>query len=95
MAESEEVPIPQPAGLPIIGNVGSLDKEYPLGSMVQLAEQFGHIYRMSFPGRSVVFVSTQALIHETCDEKRFRKSINATLNVRLGVPTARSRADTS
>ncbi|KAH7367976.1 bifunctional P-450:NADPH-P450 reductase [Plectosphaerella cucumerina] len=86
MADSEEVPIPQPAGLPIIGNVGSLDKEYPLGSMVQLAEQFGHIYRMSFPGRSVVFVSTQALIHETCDEKRFRKSINATLNnIRNGV----------
>lgn len=37
----EELPIPQPSGLPIIGNVTNLDKEYPLGSMVQLADQFG------------------------------------------------------
>lgn len=41
----------------------------------------GEIYRMRFPGRSVVFVSTQSLINETCDEKRFRKSVNSTLNV--------------
>lgn len=79
---SEEVPIPEPEGLPILGNINNVDKEFPLGSMVSLADQFGEIYRMRFPGRTVVFVSTQALINETCDEKRFRKSINTTLSVR-------------
>lgn len=41
-------------------------------------------------------MSTQALVNETCDEKRFRKSINKTLEVRLRPhPTAEPAADTS
>ncbi|KAM0326101.1 hypothetical protein ACHAQA_006694 [Verticillium albo-atrum] len=82
----EEVPIPEPAGLPILGNIRNIDKEFPLGSMVSLSDQFGEIYRMRFPGRTIVFVSTHKLVNETCDEKRFRKCINDVLsNVRNGV----------
>jgi cytochrome P450/NADPH-cytochrome P450 reductase len=34
-------PIPSPPGLPFLGNVGDIDSNYPLGSMVNLAEKYG------------------------------------------------------
>ncbi|KAL4974704.1 cytochrome P450 [Aspergillus desertorum] len=78
--------IPEPKGLPLLGNIGTIDQEFPLGSMVALAEEHGEIYRLRFPGRTVVVVSTHALVNETCDEKRFRKSVNSALShVREGV----------
>ncbi|KAL4951002.1 cytochrome P450 [Aspergillus filifer] len=83
MAESD---IPEPKGLPLLGNIGAIDQEFPLGSMVGLADELGEIYRLRFPGRSVVIVSTHALVDETCDEKHFKKSVNsALLHVREGV----------
>ncbi|RYC93528.1 Bifunctional cytochrome P450/NADPH--P450 reductase [Fusarium oxysporum f. sp. narcissi] len=80
------VEIPSPSGLPLLGNITSIDPEFPLGSMVSLAEQHGEIYRLKFPGRSVVIVSTQALVNETCNEKRFKKCVNSALTeIRDGV----------
>lgn len=80
------VPIPEPAGLPILGNLGAIDSEFPLGSILSMADKHGEIYRMRFPGRTLVIVSTRALVNEVCDEKRFRKAINPTLReVRNGV----------
>ncbi|PNH46283.1 hypothetical protein VD0003_g9045 [Verticillium dahliae] len=71
---AEETPIPEPQGLPLIGNVKEMDPDFPLGSMTSMADQF------------VVLVSTQKLVNETCDEKRFKKSVNSSLNqVRNGV----------
>ncbi|KAK1624421.1 cytochrome P450 [Colletotrichum phormii] len=83
---SETVPIPEPSGLPFLGNINEIDPEFPLGSMISLADQYGEIYRLRFPGRSVVLVSTRELVNETCDEKRFKKSVNQALSqVRAGV----------
>ncbi|KAI3530549.1 cytochrome P450 [Colletotrichum filicis] len=83
---SETVPIPEPGGLPFLGNLNEIDSEFPLGSMMSLADQYGEVYRLRFPGRSIVLVSTQQLVNETCDEKRFKKSVNSALNqVRAGV----------
>ncbi|KAJ4132349.1 hypothetical protein NW754_015164 [Fusarium falciforme] len=83
---AETVEIPTPAGLPLLGNIKSIDPEFPLGSMVSLAEQHGEIYRLKFPGRTVVIVSTQALVNETCNEKRFKKCVNSALTeIREGV----------
>ncbi|PLN85682.1 putative cytochrome P450 [Aspergillus taichungensis] len=69
------VEIPEPSGLPFLGNIGSIDQDFPLGSFVSLADELGEIYRLRFPGSSVVVVSTHALVDETCDETRFRKSL--------------------
>ncbi|KAF7551931.1 hypothetical protein G7Z17_g4675 [Cylindrodendrum hubeiense] len=74
------VDIPEPKGLPFLGNIAALDSEFPLGSMKSLADQFGEIYRLRFPDRTVVIVSNHALVNETCNEKRFKKS-----QVRAGV----------
>ncbi|GKT78545.1 bifunctional P-450:NADPH-P450 reductase [Colletotrichum tofieldiae] len=83
---SETVPIPEPPGLPFLGNINEIDQEFPLGSMISLADQYGEIYRLRFPGRSIVMVSTRALVNETCDEKRFKKSVNQALSeIRNGV----------
>ncbi|RMJ16074.1 hypothetical protein CDV36_004236 [Fusarium kuroshium] len=83
---AETVEIPTPSGLPLLGNIKSIDPEFPLGSMVSLAEQHGEIYRLKFPGRTVVILSTQALVNETCNEKRFKKCVNSALTeIREGV----------
>ncbi|KAK3398875.1 putative bifunctional P-450:NADPH-P450 reductase [Sordaria brevicollis] len=82
----ETVPIPGPAGLPLVGNTFDIDTEFPLGSMLNFANQYGEIFRLNFPGRNVVFVTSQALIHELCDEKRFQKTVSSALQeVRHGV----------
>ncbi|OHW95197.1 cytochrome p450 [Colletotrichum incanum] len=83
---SETVPIPEPPGLPFLGNVSDINPDFPLGSMVSLADQYGEIYRLRFPGRSAIFISTRALVNEACDEKRFKKSVSQALEkIRDGV----------
>ncbi|GKT40981.1 bifunctional cytochrome P450/NADPH--P450 reductase [Colletotrichum spaethianum] len=83
---SDTVPIPEPPGLPFLGNVSEINPDFPLGSMLSLADQYGEIYRLRFPGQSAVFVSTRALVNETCDEKRFKKSVRQALEkIRDGV----------
>ncbi|KAH7318103.1 cytochrome P450 [Stachybotrys elegans] len=83
---AETVPIPEPAGLPLLGHALSMDKSSPLKSMVKFADEMGPIYRLRFPGRQVIFISSQELVNEVSDERRFRKNANATLTeVRNGV----------
>jgi cytochrome P450/NADPH-cytochrome P450 reductase len=38
---AEEVPIPSPPGMPVLGNVGDINPEFPLGSLVNLADKYG------------------------------------------------------
>lgn len=73
--------------MPILGNAADIDSEFPLGSLINLADKYGEIYRLNFPGgRTSVVVSTQALIHELCDESRFQKCVGPVLEeVRNGV----------
>jgi cytochrome P450/NADPH-cytochrome P450 reductase len=80
------VPIPSPPGLPFLGNIKDINPELPLQSIVDMADKYGPIYRLRFPGRSQIFVSTQELVNDCCDEKRFGKTIGAVLGeVRNGV----------
>lgn len=47
MAETT-VPIPGPPGLPIVGNVGDIDPNFPLGSMNNMAETYGPSKKTAF-----------------------------------------------
>lgn len=86
MAESNEVPIPQPPGLPFFGNAGDFDAAYPLGTLINMADTYGSIYRYVLASTPRVVVSSQALVNEVCDEKRFMKKVAAGLEqVRNGV----------
>ena len=66
-------PIPSPAGLPILGNVFDFDPENLLGSQLHLADIYGPAYKLQILGRQSIMITTQELLNEMCDEKRFHK----------------------
>lgn len=83
---SEEVPIPGPAGVPFLGNIWDIDAETPLKSFDLLADTYGEIFKLTTFGKPRVFVSSQELVNEVCDEERFTKGVSQALNeVREGV----------
>ena len=57
----------------------------------RLTSTVGEIYRLRLPGRSIVILGSQALVNEVCDEKRFQKTINSALGVRLAGPRGTTR----
>lgn len=73
MAGITPTPIPEPRGYPFIGHIAEVDREFILGSMVKFAEKHDGIYRLRFPGSSMIIVSTIKLADELLDEKRFQK----------------------
>jgi cytochrome P450/NADPH-cytochrome P450 reductase len=72
-------PIPGPKPAPILGNIPDLDPHTPIQSMMELAREHGPIFRLEMPGREVVVVSSQELVDELCDERRFDKKVHAPL----------------
>lgn len=82
---AEAVPIPEPPGLPLIGNLAEFTTS-PLKDILRLADTYGDIFRLYLGTRPVVFASTNELVNELCDEKRFHKSLGSALRiVREGV----------
>ncbi|GJE90379.1 bifunctional P-450/NADPH-P450 reductase [Phanerochaete sordida] len=72
-------PIPSPPSVPFLGHVPLLDREVPMWSLMLLARQYGDLYRLDFPGRSVLVAASQELVHELSDDKRFKKTIQGPL----------------
>lgn len=71
--------IPQPPGLPFLGNVASIDSKNIANSVSQLAAKYGEIFKLSFVGSDMYFLCSQRLVQEACDEDRFCKTIGANL----------------
>ncbi|PSR72167.1 hypothetical protein PHLCEN_2v11959 [Hermanssonia centrifuga] len=69
-------PIPSPPTVPFLGYAASIDKEVPLNSFNLLAKQYGEIYELNMFGRKLIIISSQNLVNEVSDEKRFRKMIS-------------------
>jgi cytochrome P450/NADPH-cytochrome P450 reductase len=66
-----------------VGNVPDVDGERPVQSFMRLARELGPLFRMQFPGNSLLAVSSHALVDEVCDESRFDKYLSSPLrNVR-------------
>jgi cytochrome P450/NADPH-cytochrome P450 reductase len=75
--------IPQPRPRPLVGNLPDLDAEKGIWGLVDLAREYGPIYRLELLGREMVVVGSQELVDELCDESRFDKKLHAPLmNVR-------------
>lgn len=68
-------PIPQPSGLPLVGNVLDVDPNNPWASLKKLSEKHGEIFQIKVFGHRMVFVAGAALAEELCDERRFRKYV--------------------
>ncbi len=71
--------VPQPPTKPFIGNAGDLDSSAPIQSMMKLAKTYGPIYKLTIFGADMYVVSSQALVDELSDEKRFQKRIHGPL----------------
>lgn len=75
--------IPQPKSYGPLGNLPLINKDTPILSLGELAEQYGPIYRFKSPGLSTLMVSGHKLVAELCDITRFDKYLGKELlNVR-------------
>ncbi|WYZ35977.1 hypothetical protein EsH8_X_000624 [Colletotrichum jinshuiense] len=68
-------PIPQPPGIPILGNIFDIDPKNTWSSLKKLSEQYGEIFQIKVLGHTIVFVAGANIAEELCDEKRFRKYV--------------------
>ncbi|OAA50626.1 cytochrome P450 [Metarhizium rileyi] len=68
-------PIPQPAGVPILGNIFDITPSNTWASLKKLCEEYGEIFQITILGHTIVFVGSVALAEELCDQKRFRKFV--------------------
>ncbi|KAE8417111.1 cytochrome P450 [Aspergillus pseudocaelatus] len=94
MEDTKFIPIPEPRGLPLLGNILDVDSEAPEKSFQRLAETYGPIFRLNLAGASRVFISTHGLVDEICDEERFTKVVTAGLReIRNGVQDGLFTAD--
>ncbi len=71
--------LPQPKSFGPLGNLPIINKEKPMQSFMQLAEELGPIYQFQFPGRLSRFVSSARFAKEICDETRFDKKVGPAL----------------
>jgi cytochrome P450/NADPH-cytochrome P450 reductase len=82
----DTVPIPQPRGYPLVGNISDFDPDQPTASFMNLAREYGEIVSLTLFGQRRIFLNSVALLGEVCDEKRFNKSVGAALNeLRAGI----------
>src|SRR4051812_23687371 len=72
--------IPQPRVRPVVGNVPDLSSDTPVQSMMRLARELGPIYRLTFPSKTLLVVSSLALADELADEQRFDKLVHGPLH---------------
>ncbi|KAL6809711.1 cytochrome P450 [Trichoderma sp. SZMC 28015] len=79
MTTSKNSNIPQPRTIPLLGNIPDINLEYPLGSLLHLADKYGPIYKLSIGGTKLVILSSYEFVNEVCDDSRFKKSIQGDL----------------
>jgi len=75
----KSIPRPKP-GL-LTGNLREFAGDAPLAGMVRLAEKHGEIFYLDMFGRRLIFLNSQALVTEVCDENRFEKRVHSSLKV--------------
>ncbi|KAK7967346.1 uncharacterized protein PG986_001623 [Apiospora aurea] len=89
------LPIPQPPGIPILGNIFDVDSSNTWASLKKLSEKYGEIFQIKVLGHSIVFVAGAALAEELCDEKRFRKYVGGPIVEIRQAPTTTKRVGAS
>ena len=81
-------PIPQPPGLPLLGNVAefyeALTADVMLDPLFRLADKYDGIFQLQMAGRKSVIVTSAELAEELVDERRFIKEPPAALQLTKG-----------
>jgi cytochrome P450/NADPH-cytochrome P450 reductase len=75
----EDVDVPQPPALPLVGNLPNVDIDRSVHSMMELAREFGPIFRLQFPHREMLVVSSHELVRQLEDQERFQKMVHGPL----------------
>jgi len=74
------LPIPGPPGVPLLGNIPDIDLDHPIESLGRIADTYGEIFKLRLGrGDDKIFISSQNLLNELCDEKRFMKIVDGPL----------------
>ncbi len=71
--------IPQPKPYPVLGNLFDVDGNAPMQSMMRLAAENGPIFKITILGYTMIWISSQTLVSEVCDETRFSKLVHNSL----------------
>ncbi|GER88865.1 NADPH--cytochrome P450 reductase [Dictyobacter vulcani] len=75
--------IPHPKEKLLVGNLFELSSGRRVQDMMKLAREYGPIYQLNMPGRSLIVASGYELVKELSDETRFDKKVWSPLqNVR-------------
>ncbi len=72
-------PIPKPDGLPILGNILSVDSDTPLQSLMEHCKQQGPLFWLDMMGTPIMIASGPEIVNELCDETRFDKTVRGPL----------------
>nr|BAJ96920.1 predicted protein [Hordeum vulgare subsp. vulgare] len=72
--------IPQPPTRPLVGNAADIDPSARMENWLRLSKIYGPIFHLSLPQRNLIILSSQELVNEACDEKRFNKRVGGALN---------------
>ena len=67
--------IPGPKGVPVLGNMFDIPAERTIQTLMELARQFGPIFRVRTPGGDVFVASGLEMIDDLCDDERFDKLV--------------------
>ncbi|MDT0330138.1 cytochrome P450 [Nocardiopsis lambiniae] len=79
-AAARTVPIPEPPGLPLLGNtLDLLGARDFIRSTLDLTRRMGPILRLRLPGQNLVIVTGGDLVAELSDQTRFRKNVHEDL----------------
>lgn len=65
----EKKSIPEPSGLPLLGNIKDVDSEFPLGSMVAMADKYGTIPTILGPEKKRIQVGGKQTWREGNERK--------------------------
>ena len=71
--------IPQPQGLPVLGNMLTVDANAPLQALMRIAREQGPLFQLNMMGTPLVIASGHEVVEELCDESRFDKAVRGSL----------------
>lgn len=76
---SDVMRVPQPPTKPFVGNLFDVDTSKPVQGLMKLAETYGGFFKVSIAGDDMYIAGSQEIVNELCDESRFGKKIDVTL----------------
>jgi len=69
----------RPPSLPGLGNLHLVLGTTPIQSFIRLMDEYGPVFKFRKLGEDMIFVGSQEIVNELCDERRFEKDLSSIL----------------